>query len=157
MQDVVGGRRDGQRSEIERLALVEVAGPFGRTVVTRPLIRQCTGQRQQQDRREWQAGAQGLRQGEDVRGYIRVLEGEIVAGTVIQIDRDFIVLSADLAGSVSTEVVYHELTHYLASRAMLRPPTWLNEGLGEYFGSASISGNRSSTLVSSAVCPMNSR
>ena len=58
------------------------------------------------------------------------------------IDRDFIVLSADLTGSVSTQVVYHELTHYLASRAMLRPPTWLNEGLGEYFGSASISGNR---------------
>ncbi len=58
------------------------------------------------------------------------------------IDRDFIVLSADLTGKVSTQVVYHELTHYLASRAMLRPPTWLNEGLGEYFSSATISGNR---------------
>ena len=58
------------------------------------------------------------------------------------IDRDFIVLSADLTGKISTEVVYHELTHYLASRAMLRPPTWLNEGLGEYFASATISGNR---------------
>lgn len=58
------------------------------------------------------------------------------------IDRDFIVLSADLSGQVSTSVVYHELAHYLASRAMVRPPTWLNEGLGEYFGSASINDGR---------------
>ena len=54
------------------------------------------------------------------------------------IDRDFIVLSADLSGRVSTQVAYHELSHYLISRAMARPPTWLNEGFGEYFGAARI-------------------
>lgn len=61
------------------------------------------------------------------------------------IDRDFIVLSADLGGRVSTQVAYHELTHYLISRAMSRPPTWLNEGFGEYFGAARIESGQMTT------------
>ena len=72
-------------------------------------------------------------------------EGELISVNGFYqkgIDRDFIVLSADLSGRVSTQVAYHELTHYLISRAMARPPTWLNEGFGEYFGAARIDGER---------------
>lgn len=56
------------------------------------------------------------------------------------IDRDYIVLSSDLTRG-STRIIQHELAHYLISRALESPPTWLNEGLGEYFASAVISGN----------------
>ena len=56
------------------------------------------------------------------------------------IDRDYIVLSASLEGGY-TRLIQHELAHYLISRALENPPTWLNEGLGEYFASAVIRGN----------------
>ena len=52
-------------------------------------------------------------------------------------DRDFIVLSASGNGNL-THVVYHELTHYFLSRSLESRPTWLNEGLAEYFAEASI-------------------
>lgn len=52
-------------------------------------------------------------------------------------DRDFIVLSANSSGNL-THVVYHELTHYFLSRSLESRPTWLNEGLAEYFATASI-------------------
>src|SRR5207244_1798782 len=37
-----------------------------------------------------------------------------------------------------TSVVYHELTHYFIGRALTVRPTWLNEGLSEYFAVADI-------------------
>ncbi|HEY2381840.1 MAG TPA: TonB family protein [Terriglobia bacterium] len=51
-------------------------------------------------------------------------------------DRDFIVLSGHAGGL--TSVVYHELTHYFLSRGLASRPTWLNEGLAEYFATAEI-------------------
>jgi TonB family protein len=53
-------------------------------------------------------------------------------------DRDFIVLSGQVAPEASTNVVYHELTHYFLSRALKVRPTWLNEGIAEYFATAEI-------------------
>ncbi len=53
-------------------------------------------------------------------------------------DRDFIVLSANANGNL-THVVYHELTHYFLSRSLQPRPTWLNEGLAEYYAIADIS------------------
>jgi TonB family protein len=52
-------------------------------------------------------------------------------------DRDFIVLSANATGNL-THVVYHELTHYFLTRSLQPRPTWLNEGLAEYFATAEI-------------------
>src|SRR5262245_28380040 len=53
-------------------------------------------------------------------------------------DRDFIVLSGRVFPDTLTSVVYHELTHYFLSRALVSRPTWLSEGLAEYFASAEI-------------------
>jgi TonB family protein len=53
-------------------------------------------------------------------------------------DRDFIVLSGDVAPQISTNVVYHELSHYFLSRALKSRPIWLSEGLAEYFANAEI-------------------
>ena len=53
-------------------------------------------------------------------------------------DRDFIVLSGRVFPETLTSVVYHELTHYFLSRALAVRPTWLNEGLSEYFAMADI-------------------
>src|SRR5215813_11436374 len=53
-------------------------------------------------------------------------------------DRDFIVLSDRVFSSTLTNVVYHELTHYFVARALASRPTWLNEGLAEYFAAAEI-------------------
>jgi len=52
-------------------------------------------------------------------------------------DRDFIVLRGNSGGN-QTHVVYHELTHYFASRSLEVRPTWLSEGLAEYFATAEI-------------------
>ncbi len=52
-------------------------------------------------------------------------------------DRDFIVLSQKAEGNL-THVVYHELTHYFLSRSLESRPTWLNEGLAEYFSTVQI-------------------
>jgi TonB family protein len=49
-------------------------------------------------------------------------------------DRDFIVLSG--RSDTLTSVVYHELSHYFISRRLASRPTWLNEGLSEYFSTA---------------------
>src|SRR5215475_12552356 len=51
-------------------------------------------------------------------------------------DRDFIVLSG--RSDALTSVVYHELSHYFISRRLASRPTWLNEGLSEYFSTALI-------------------
>ncbi len=53
-------------------------------------------------------------------------------------DRDFIVLSGRIYPRALTSTVYHELTHYFLSRAIVERPTWLNEGLAEYFATAEI-------------------
>jgi Gram-negative bacterial TonB protein C-terminal len=53
-------------------------------------------------------------------------------------DRDFIVLSGRVFPQTLTNVVYHELTHYFLARALAVRPTWLNEGLSEYFAMAEI-------------------
>jgi len=53
-------------------------------------------------------------------------------------DRDFIVLSGRVFPDTLTSVVYHELTHYFIGRALTVRPTWLNEGLSEYFAVADI-------------------
>lgn len=53
-------------------------------------------------------------------------------------DRDFIVLSGRVYPRELTSVVYHELTHYFLSRALASRPTWLNEGLAEYFATAEV-------------------
>ncbi len=53
-------------------------------------------------------------------------------------DRDFIVLSGRVFPQTLTNVVYHELTHYFLARALAVRPTWLNEGLSEYFALAEI-------------------
>ncbi len=52
-------------------------------------------------------------------------------------DRDFIVLNGNTEGN-RTHIVYHELTHYFLSRSLQARPTWLNEGLAEYFATANI-------------------
>lgn len=54
------------------------------------------------------------------------------------LDRDFIVLSGRVFPQTLTNIVYHELTHYFLSRALVSRPTWLNEGLAEYFATADI-------------------
>jgi TonB family protein len=53
-------------------------------------------------------------------------------------DRDFIVLSGRVFPETLTSVVYHELTHYFLMRGLASRPTWLNEGLAEYFSTAEI-------------------
>ena len=53
-------------------------------------------------------------------------------------DRDFIVLSGRVFPETLTSVVYHELTHYFVARSLRSRPTWLNEGLAEYFSTAEI-------------------
>src|SRR5215470_2984323 len=53
-------------------------------------------------------------------------------------DRDFIVLSGRVFPDTLTSVVYHELTHYFLARGLASRPTWLNEGLAEYFSTAEI-------------------
>src|SRR5205823_6299600 len=53
-------------------------------------------------------------------------------------DRDFVVLSGRVFPETLTSVVYHELTHYFLGRALASRPTWLNEGLAEYFATAEI-------------------
>ncbi len=53
-------------------------------------------------------------------------------------DRDFIVLSGRVFPETLTSVVYHELTHYFIARGLRSHPTWLNEGLAEYFSTAEI-------------------
>ena len=53
-------------------------------------------------------------------------------------DRDFIVLSGRVFPETLTSIVYHELTHYFIGRALNVRPTWLNEGLSEYFAVADI-------------------
>ena len=53
-------------------------------------------------------------------------------------DRDFIVLSGRVFPETLTSVVYHELTHYFVARGLRSHPTWLNEGLAEYFSTAEI-------------------
>jgi tetratricopeptide (TPR) repeat protein len=53
-------------------------------------------------------------------------------------DRDFIVLSGRVFPETLTSVVYHELTHYFVARGLRSRPTWLNEGLAEYFSTAEI-------------------
>jgi tetratricopeptide (TPR) repeat protein len=53
-------------------------------------------------------------------------------------DRDFIVMSGRVLPRTLTNIVYHELTHYFLSRALAERPTWLNEGLAEYFATAEI-------------------
>src|SRR5262249_30581463 len=53
-------------------------------------------------------------------------------------DRDFIVLSGRVFPETLTSVVYHELTHYFLTRGLRSLPTWLNEGLAEYFSRAEI-------------------
>src|SRR5262245_9166779 len=53
-------------------------------------------------------------------------------------DRDFIVLSGRVFPQTLTSVVYHELTHYFLARGLVSRPTWLNEGLAEYFSTAEI-------------------
>src|SRR5215470_16504363 len=53
-------------------------------------------------------------------------------------DRDFIVLSGRVFPETLTSVVYHELTHYFLGRGLRSRPTWLNEGLAEYFSTAEI-------------------
>ena len=53
-------------------------------------------------------------------------------------DRDFIVLSGRVFPETLTSVVYHELTHYFLARGLKSRPSWLNEGLAEYFSTAEI-------------------
>src|SRR5439155_19521754 len=53
-------------------------------------------------------------------------------------DRDFIVLSGRVFPETLTSIVYHELSHYFISRGLASRPTWLNEGLAEYFAAAAI-------------------
>src|SRR5215475_10061554 len=53
-------------------------------------------------------------------------------------DRDFIVLSGRVFPETLTSIVYHELTHYFLTRRLRSHPTWLNEGLAEYFSTAEI-------------------
>jgi hypothetical protein len=53
-------------------------------------------------------------------------------------DRDFIVLSGRVFPETLTSIVYHELTHYFLARGFQSRPTWLNEGLAEYFSTAEI-------------------
>jgi tetratricopeptide (TPR) repeat protein len=63
-------------------------------------------------------------------------------------DRDnaFIFLNLEDYEDASS-VVYHEYTHLLLSLGTTRVPTWLNEGIAEYFSSFRIeSGNRRVTL-----------
>lgn len=45
---------------------------------------------------------------------------------------DFILLSGDAKGGID-RIVYHELTHQLMAGSMPGLPTWLSEGLAEYF------------------------
>src|SRR5215510_4312036 len=65
-------------------------------------------------------------------------------------DRDFIVLSGRVFPETLTSVVYHELTHYFLARALASRPTWLNEGLAEYFSTAEI---RNDEILLGAVSP----
>ncbi|MBI2150406.1 MAG: TonB family protein [Acidobacteria bacterium] len=53
-------------------------------------------------------------------------------------DRDFIVLAGRVFPETLTNIVYHELTHYFLSRALVVRPAWLNEGLAEYFATAEV-------------------
>ncbi|HLH31066.1 MAG TPA: DUF1570 domain-containing protein, partial [Terriglobia bacterium] len=53
-------------------------------------------------------------------------------------DRDFIVVSGRSDAGPLTNIVYHELSHYFLSRALASRPTWLNEGLADYFATADI-------------------
>src|SRR5215475_12403888 len=48
-------------------------------------------------------------------------------------DRDFIVLSGRVFSGTLKSIAYHELSHYFLSRSLVSKPTWLNEGLAEYF------------------------
>jgi hypothetical protein len=65
-------------------------------------------------------------------------------------DRDFVVLSGLVFPETLTSVVYHELTHYFLTRALVSRPTWLNEGLAEYFATAEI---RDDEVALGAVSP----
>jgi TonB family protein len=65
-------------------------------------------------------------------------------------DRDFVVLSGLVFPETLTSVVYHELTHYFLSRALVSRPTWLNEGFAEYFATAEI---RDDEILLGAVSP----
>ena len=47
-------------------------------------------------------------------------------------------LSGRVFPETLTSVVYHELTHYFLARGLQSRPTWLNEGLAEYFSTAEI-------------------
>ena len=53
-------------------------------------------------------------------------------------DRDFIVLTGRISPQGSTQVIYHELTHYFIGRLLKSRPVWLNEGLAEYFATTEI-------------------
>jgi TonB family protein len=53
-------------------------------------------------------------------------------------DRDFIVLSSRVLSGTLTSIAYHELSHYFLARSLASRPTWLNEGLAEYFSTAEI-------------------
>lgn len=56
-------------------------------------------------------------------------------------DRDFIVLNGRAFPQTLDSIVYHEITHYFLSRALVHRSTWLNEGMAEYFAMADIDEN----------------
>jgi tetratricopeptide (TPR) repeat protein len=53
-------------------------------------------------------------------------------------DKNYVLLRLDAEGSHPYEVVYHEYTHLLMSRAAEWMPLWLNEGLAEFYQNTDI-------------------
>ncbi len=59
------------------------------------------------------------------------------------LDKHYVILRLDVASADSPfQILYHEYTHVLLNLNFARLPVWLDEGLAEYFGSASVSEDR---------------
>ena len=53
-------------------------------------------------------------------------------------DKDYVVLRLDAKGTNAFHTIYHEYTHALLHLNFTRIPTWLNEGLAEFFGNSTL-------------------
>jgi len=58
-------------------------------------------------------------------------------------ERNFVALRIDLPAEQGYHVIYHEYVHMLMRLNLGELPLWLNEGLAEFFGYATVSDNKS--------------
>jgi tetratricopeptide (TPR) repeat protein len=80
----------------------------------------------------------------DDRG--RRLEG--VAGYFLALpDVNYIALGTAYDGEMTFELVFHEYTHYLLYRNVRRLPTWLSEGLAEFYSTIELDLSQGRTIV----------